>query len=56
VEAIVDARRRHGQLELLVKWLGYPEADCQWLPHGQLLEDCPDAVRAFAKAQPRWFH
>ena len=32
VESILDERKRNGQVEYLVKWVGYPHSDSTWEP------------------------
>jgi hypothetical protein len=51
----VKARRRHGKLQLLVKWLGYESAENTWEDHESLLADCLDTVREWERQNPRWF-
>jgi len=56
IENVVGARRHNGELQLLVKWLGYPSSQNSWEPHAQLLADCRDVVRAWEVANPQWLH
>ena len=63
-EGILRKRQRHGRSEYLVKWLGYPESDNQWLRRSTvmnleggeaLLQNCvedPQAKKATHK--PGW--
>ncbi|DAZ94049.1 TPA: hypothetical protein N0F65_010088 [Lagenidium giganteum] len=55
VEAIVDARWKKGDLELHVKWLGYPTSQNTWESVEALRRDCPEVVRACEADHPRWF-
>ena len=35
VEEISDSRVRHGKLQYLIKWRGYPDTDNEWIPEDQ---------------------
>jgi hypothetical protein len=50
VEKILDSRRRRRQLQYLVKWKGYPDADNTWEPAIHL--HAPDVVQDFHAAHP----
>ena len=51
VEAILGARVRRGNLQYLVKWLGYSDEENSWEPAGELLA-AEDAIRNFYKKNP----
>ena len=36
VKKILDSRVRHRKLQYLIKWLGYPDLDNEWVPEGHL--------------------
>ena len=52
IERILDSRvrGRKRQIQYLVKWVGYPDSDNQWLDADQLTAD--DAIREFRKRRP----
>ena len=52
VEKILDSRVRgqRRQVQYLVKWVGYPDSDNQWLNADQLTAD--DAIKDFKKRRP----
>lgn len=50
VEAILESRRHRRQLQYLVKWLGYPDSDNQWVAAKDI--SAPDAVKAFYSDHP----
>ena len=52
VEQILDSRMRgrNRQVQYLVKWVGYPNSDNQWLDTDQLTAN--DAIREFKKRRP----
>ena len=52
VEQIVDSRTRgrNRKVQYLVKWVGYPESDNQWLDADQLTAD--EAIREFKSRHP----
>ena len=39
---------RHGKVEYLIKWEGYPDSENTWEPQANL--DCPDIIKAFEDA------
>ena len=52
VEQILDARvrGRNRKVQYLVKWVGYPDSDNQWLDAEQLTAD--EAIKEFKKRRP----
>ena len=52
VEQILDSRVRghNRRIQYLVKWMGYPDSDNQWLDADQLTAD--DAIREFKERRP----
>ena len=52
VEQILDSRirGRNRKIQYLVKWVGYPDSDNQWLDAGQVTAD--DAIREFKERRP----
>ena len=52
VEQILDSRIRghNRKIQYLVKWMGYPDSDNQWLDADQVTAD--DAIREFKKRRP----
>ena len=52
VEQVLDSRvRGHNcKIQYLVKWMGYPDSDNQWLDADQLTAD--DAIREFKERRP----
>ena len=46
IEEILDSRIYHGQLQYLVRWLGYPPSDDSWLPATEM-KNASDLVRGF---------
>ena len=52
VERILDSRvqGRNRRVQYLVKWMGYPDSDNQWLDADQLTAD--DAIRDFKERRP----
>ena len=52
IEQILDSRTRgrNRKVQYLVKWVGYPESDNQWLDADQLTAD--EAIRNFKKRRP----
>ena len=52
VEQILDSRTRgrNRRIQYLVKWVGYPDSDNQWLNADQVTAD--DAVKEFKKRRP----
>jgi RNase H-like domain found in reverse transcriptase/Integrase zinc binding domain/Reverse transcriptase (RNA-dependent DNA polymerase)/Integrase core domain/Chromo (CHRromatin Organisation MOdifier) domain len=51
VEEILGKRGKGGKVEYLVKWLGYPVADCEWRPPSALA-NAWDTVLEFEGTQP----
>ena len=55
VEAILEERRVHhatgGQLEMRVKWKGWPEEDSTWEPLDSL-SGCPAVLSAWRSQHP----
>jgi len=49
VEKILEKRLRHGKVEYLIKWEGYPDSENTWEPQANL--DCPDIIKAYEDAQ-----
>jgi hypothetical protein len=50
VERILAQRRgQRRRVEYLVKWKGYPNEDCSWVPVGNL--DCPETLADFRARQ-----
>ena len=52
VEQILDSRirGRNRKIQYLVKWVGYPDSDNQWLDADQVTAD--DAIREFKRKRP----
>ena len=52
MEQILDSRTkgRNQQVQYLVKWVGYPDSDNQWLDVDQLTAD--EAIREFKQKRP----
>ena len=52
VEQILDSRiqGRNRKIQYLVKWVGYPDSDNQWLDVDQVTAD--DAIREFKRKRP----
>ena len=52
IEQILDSRTRgrNHKVQYLVKWVGYPDSDNQWLDAEQLTAD--DAIREFKRRHP----
>ena len=52
VERVLDSRvrGRNRRIQYLVKWVGYPDSDNQWLDADQLTAD--DAIREFKERRP----
>ena len=52
IEQILDSRKRgrNHRVQYLVKWVGYPNSDNQWLDADQLTAD--DAIQEFKKRRP----
>ena len=52
VEQILNSRIQghNRQIQYLVKWVGYPDSDNQWLDANQLTAD--DMIREFKKRRP----
>ena len=52
VEQVLDSRvrGRNRKIQYLVKWVGYPDSDNQWLDADQLTAD--DAIREFKERRP----
>jgi len=48
VEKILDKRLRHGKVEYLIKWEGYPDSENTWEPQANL--DCPEIIQGFEDA------
>lgn len=48
VEEVLDSRLHYKKLQYLVKWLGYPTLDNQWLPAVEL-DSVPELVDLFHK-------
>ena len=46
IERIIGKRtNRHGKIEYLVKWRGYPDTEDTWEPKANM--DCPDLIEEF---------
>jgi len=45
VESIVDKRVKKGNVEYLVKWIGFPQGDNTWEPREQL--DCDEIISKY---------
>ena len=60
IEQIFDSRMYYGKLQYLVKWLGYPITDNEWLPAqdmgaaGEYIEEFHEKYPA--KPSPQNFH
>ena len=48
VEAITKKRLKKGRTEYLVKWMGWPEADCTWEVEGAL-RSCRQIVQRWRR-------
>ena len=44
----IALRVRHGKVEYLIKWEGYPDSENTWEPQANL--DCPDIINKFEEA------
>ena len=51
VEEILDSRIHYNKLQYLVKWMGYPHLDNQWLPKDDVARS-QDLVGLFHKIYP----
>lgn len=51
VEAILDSRRRRGQLQYLIHWRGYDESQRSWEPASNV-ENCPELLTDFHRRYP----
>ena len=51
VEKVLDARFQHGNLQYLVKWLGWSEAENSWEDEDNL-ENSPEIIEDFYKEHP----
>ena len=51
VEEILDSRIHYNKLQYLVKWMGYPHSDNQWLPKDDVTRS-QDLVSLFHKIYP----
>lgn len=45
VEAVLDKRDFHGQLQYKMKWKGYPSSKNSWVP--AVICDCKEAIQEF---------
>ena len=51
VEKVLDSRTHYGKLQYLIKWLGYPDTDNQWVSEEQVFSS-KDLVELFYKLYP----
>ena len=51
VEESLDSRVRHRKLQYLIKWLGYPDSDNEWVPEGHVA-DSKELVDLFHRLYP----
>jgi hypothetical protein len=47
VEQLLGVRVVHGQIQVLIKWMGFDEAENTWEAVTTILEDAPDLLRDF---------
>ena len=53
IEKIVGKRtNRHGKIEYLVKWRGYPDSENTWEPKAQLA--CPEIIQEYENQRMDW--
>lgn len=48
----MGARKRQGQVQVLVRWLGYDSSQDSWEPVDAIRRGCPQLVRAYALEHP----
>jgi Chromo (CHRromatin Organisation MOdifier) domain len=47
IEQLLELREVRGQVQVLVKWMGFDEGENTWEPVTTILEDAPDLLREF---------
>jgi len=50
VKGIIDKRKVNNKVEYLVQWKGYKKEDNTWEPRKTLMEDVPQLIKAYDKA------
>ena len=52
VQEILDSKLQHSKLQRLIKWLGYPDSDNEWVSKEQVASST-DSVKAFHRLYPK---
>jgi Chromo (CHRromatin Organisation MOdifier) domain len=47
IEQLLELREVRGQVQVLVKWMGFDKGENTWEPVALILEDAPDLLREF---------
>lgn len=56
IESFEDIRETNGQTECLIKWKGFGDDECDWVPTETLREDVPDLYKSFLEdIQKKWY-